>query len=226
MNNSRQTSPHFTSLSHLLVACVLGSLYFAAVAVAAHAYAQPSPQNPSMQDAAPPVMKFIPRDDRARLDAESNDAKKRIRTSLELAAARLERAATLTNQEQFDAAATEIGIYLGLLEDAMRFLDERKEIKNGKVSNKYRDIYKRVELTLRAHAPRLETIRRQTPSEDAVNIRAAYEFTRKARAEALDNFFIEMVAPAAPGEKERTAGDGKDTKSAPTDAPPAKPEQR
>lgn len=136
-----------------------------------------------------PLLKFIPAEDRTRLAQENDNLKDRTRFSLELADLRLRRAAELTALEQYEGAAKELGVYHALIEDVMSFLKSKSEIKNGKASNKTRDLYKRVDLALRAHGPRLETIRRGTPAEEAFNVREVYEYTRQARAEALESFY-------------------------------------
>ena len=181
-------------------ASALVALFFLSVAaVCVEARAQ------RREDQAPPLMKFIPPEDRARLNQE-NDIKKRVQLSLEMAGLRLQRAAQLTSEERFDAAATELGIHQALVEDVMNLLAARREVKNGKVTNRFRDIYKRVEMTLRTHGPRLETIRRSTPAEDAVNVRAAYDYTRRARSEALESFYGETVLPESPESNENVSG--------------------
>lgn len=220
--NARHSAIDISRSPLAFAASLLGIVFCSAVFSCAEAHAQTPTQT---LEHAPPVMKFIPNEDRARLEQES-DVKKRVRIGLELAEAHLERAAQLTSSERFDSAAAEIGIYQALLEDALRFLEKRKEVSDsGKVSDKFRDIYKRFELTLRAHGPRLETIRRSTPFEDAVNIRAAYEFTRQARADALNSFYGQTVLREIPDEKEKASGDtskGHGTATAPA---PEKPQQ-
>lgn len=151
------------------------------------AHAQGGPTVTSEQPV--PLLKFIPDEDRTRLAQENDNLKDRTRFSLELADSRLRRAAELTAIEQYEAAAKELGVYHALIEDVMSFLKSKSEIKNGKASNKTRDLYKRVDLALRAHGPRLETIRRSTPAEEAFNVREVYEYTRQARAEALESFY-------------------------------------
>ncbi|MGH9903512.1 MAG: hypothetical protein ACRD68_17030 [Pyrinomonadaceae bacterium] len=143
-------------------------------------------------DQAPPPMKYVPAEERTQIQ-QARDLKGRTRLCLELADARLERAAQHTAAGHHDRAATEIGIYQALIADLMQHLKESSEIKNGKVSNKTRDLYKRVELALRSHGPRIESIRRVTPSDDAVHVRAAYDYTRQARAEALNAFYGDTV---------------------------------
>ena len=80
------------------------------------------------------------------------------------------------------------GRYWGLIEDAFAFL---KTLKMD--SNKTRDLYKRVELTLRAHGPRLATIRRSTPIEYSVWIKDIEDSARKGRTEALNSFYGHTV---------------------------------
>lgn len=164
---------------------------------------------------APPPLRLVPRDERSQLDA-ARDAKGRTRLSMELAEARLSRAEALTQTQQFEAAARELGIYQGILEDALRFLKEQKEQK------KLRDIYRRFEISLRAHAARLETIRRQTPSEFSINIKTITDSTKNLRGEALNGFYGDTVIrdineeASKPSEDEKTAGS---SQVAPKDAP-------
>ncbi|HEX8846705.1 MAG TPA: hypothetical protein VF791_18815 [Pyrinomonadaceae bacterium] len=136
---------------------------------------------------APPPMKFVPRSERTQLSVV-RDAKARTRTTIELAEGRLVRAEQLTTGQQFDAASAELGIYQGLIEEALRYLNE---VKTG--NNKMRDTYKRLELTLRTHSARLEAIRRTTPTEYKGNINAIADFTCTARTEALNCFFGQVM---------------------------------
>jgi hypothetical protein len=137
-------------------------------------------------------MKYLPSEERERL-AQETDLKKRARLHIELAESRLLRAEQYAASARFSQTTAELGIYQAIIEDAMRFLQSNAERKNGKVSDKVRDLYKRIELTLRAHGPRLETIRRSIPSEEAISVRAVFEYTRDARSEALNSFYGESV---------------------------------
>jgi hypothetical protein len=152
-------------------------------------------------DHAPPPMRFIPESERTQL-SEERDIKDRTRLSLKLADERLARALQMTESKQYERAATELGIYQALIEDAMKFLHE-----SGRPSNKNRDHYKRIEMTLRAHGPRIETIRRMTPSEDAVNVKAAYEYIRNMRTEALNAFYGDTVVREGSSKKEKSSSD-------------------
>jgi hypothetical protein len=136
---------------------------------------------------APPPMKFVPRTERTQLLAVS-DAKAHTRASMEMAEARLLRAEQLTAGQQYDAASAELGIYQGLIEEALRFLNATR---TG--NNKMRDTYKRLELSLRTYTARIEAIRRVTPAEYKANINAIADFTCGVRTEALNGFFGDVI---------------------------------
>src|SRR6185295_595803 len=107
---------------------------------------------------APPPLKFISRVEREQLNS-AKDAKARLKATLELADAHLTVAESKTTEHDYDAAASGVGRYWALVEDALAFLKTQRTD-----SNKTRDLYKRLELTLRAHGPRLTAIRRGTPA--------------------------------------------------------------
>lgn len=145
-------------------------------------------QDPRVQEqTAPPPLKVITRPERSQIN-ESKDAKARVKTTIELAEAHLAKAETQTSQHNFDNAAAEAGMYWALVEDAFRFMKTME-----RDNNKRRDLYKRLELMLRAHGPRLSTIRRSTPAEYAVWIKEIEDFARKGRTEALNSFYGDTV---------------------------------
>jgi hypothetical protein len=82
----------------------------------------------------------------------------------------------------------ELGGYLALFDDALDFLS-----KMNHDSKKARDLYKQVELALRADAPRLIVIRRDTPLEYAIRIKEVEESAREGRTEALNAFYGQTV---------------------------------
>ena len=139
------------------------------------------------QETAPPPLKIISRLERAQIN-ETKDAKARVKLTIELAEDHLTHAENKTTASDFDAAALAAGKYWALVEDVFAFL---KTLKSD--SNKTRDLYKRVELTLRAHGPRLGSIRRSTPTEYAVWIKEIEDFARKGRTEALNSFYGQTV---------------------------------
>jgi hypothetical protein len=149
---------------------------------------------------APPPLKSVTRDERSQL-ASARDPKTRMRATIELADARLSRAEQLAGGQQYSAACDELGSYQGLIENFMSFLDESE--KKGKL----RDVYKRLEITLRAQGARIEAIRRVTPSEHAVNIKTILEFASHARTVALNSFFGDALASDVAPSKEQTANE-------------------
>ena len=145
-------------------------------------------QEPGAQQLnAPPPLKIVSREERARIDG-ADDSKARIRTTIELAELRLAKAEVLTGDHDFEGATGELGKYQALIDDALNYLNPMVRDKN-----KTRDLYKRLELALRAHGPRLTAIRRSTPLEYAVWIKALEEFARKGRTEALNSFYGQTV---------------------------------
>ena len=102
-------------------------------------------QQPQSQDqTAPPPLKIITRRERSQLE-EAKDPKARVRTTIELAEAHLAKAENQTSQREFDAAAAEAGMYWALVEDVFSFLKTIERDNNAR-----RDLYKRLELSLRA----------------------------------------------------------------------------
>ena len=145
-------------------------------------------QEPRVQvQTAPPPLKIITRLDRTQIN-ESKDPKARVKTTIELAETHLLNAENQTLQREFDNAAAEAGLYWALMEDVFVFMKTM-----DRDSNKRRDLYKRLELTLRAHGPRLNTIRRTTPADYAVWIKEIEELARKGRTEALNSFYGNTV---------------------------------
>lgn len=208
-----KAGPRARVAATLVVASLLSGACLAAGANARDARQQPTAPA-GVEDVTPPPVKRVPAEDRARL-AQSKDLKARLKLTIEMAEARLTQAATLTASEHYEAAADELGVYQALIEDVI--VSVRQEGKSGKA----RDLFKRLELTLRAHVPRVETIRRLTPSEDAVHVKACLEFVREARTTALESFYSDTVLRERPA----TKSDGSAQTSPPEKKPERKPEQ-
>ena len=168
-------------------------------------------------DTAPPK-KYVPAALKSQL-AATKSVKDRVKLTLTLLDERLQAADGYTSSENFSAAGNELGIYQALVDDVIHFLRF-----SGSDNNRTRDLFKRVELALRSHVIRLETIRRVTPSEEAVHIRSCIEFVREARGRALDAFYDDDSVMRLPSPRQRKEmNDG----SAKSDAPPTekKPDQ-
>jgi len=163
------------------VILLLATLSLAALPAIALGAQDPHP------DQAPPPLKIITRLERSQLN-ESKDPKARVKTTIELAEAHLDKVEDQTSQHEYDGAAAEAGMYWALVEDVFSFLKTIERDNNAR-----RDLYKRLELSLRAQGTRLSIIRRETPSEYAVWIREIEDFARAGRTEALNSFYGQTV---------------------------------
>lgn len=151
------------------------------------------PRSPELP--APPPMRFVSPAERSQL-TESRDSKARLRTSIDLAAGRLTRTEEYTSQKQFDQASLELGCYLGLIDNVREFIASLNREKSST-----RDLYRHLEIALRAHIPRLAVMRRSTPANYAGNLKDAEEYLRSVRSEALDSFYGQSVLREGAGEK-------------------------
>jgi hypothetical protein len=166
------------------------ALLICVLALSALAQQPRSPQLP-----APPPMRCVSSAERSELNA-ARDPKSRIRTTIDLASIRLTRGEELTSQKEFDRALEELGLYLGLIDDVRAFIRGMNREKGST-----RDLYRHLEIALRAHIPRLAVMRRTTPAEYAGNLKDAEEYLRDTRSEALDSFYGQSVLRDAPVEK-------------------------
>ena len=142
--------------------------------------------NTMPDDVAPPPLKTISKEERAQLAAEAG-VKDRTSTYLGLLEVRLKKAEDLSAQEDFGSALTQFGSYEGLLENMMGFLTA--ENKSGKALWSF----KKVELTLRQHNFRIESVRRLMPFKYAYHITRLQKFIRRSRATATESLFSDSV---------------------------------
>jgi hypothetical protein len=156
--------------------------------------AQPTPQPTPLT--APPPFKMIVKEERSQIEA-TDDAKRRLKLTIDFADAHLTRAEQHTAREDYEAASAEVGMYHALIESALQFLSTFK-----RDTNKTRDLYKRLELALRADGPRLTAMRRVTPLEFAVWIKKVEDFARDGRTEALNSFYGHTVVRDSKPDKE------------------------
>ena len=168
-------------------------LFFAFVCLPAICAQDPQPQPTPLT--APPPFKMIVKEERDEIE-QTTDSQKRLRITIEYATAHLGRAEDHTARENYEAASAEVGMYHALIENALAFLSTFK-----RDSNKTRDLYKRLELALRAHGPRLTSMRRTTPLEFAVWIKQVEDFARDGRTEALNSFYGHTVVRDKTSEK-------------------------
>ena len=144
---------------------------------------------------APPPLRTIPKQEHSEIDGAS-DPKTRVRITLEFADVHLKTAETYTTQSNFEAASHEVGTYHALIQNVLTYMAEMK-----RDSNKTRDMYKRLEMSLRADGPRLTAMRRTTPLEFAVWIKQVEDFAREGRTEALNSFYGHTVVRDPKDEK-------------------------
>jgi hypothetical protein len=160
------------------------------VLACAGARAQDGAATPQAQrEDGPPPLRYMPPDVRQRLEG-AKDAKARARLSMEVAEERLARAGQYADEDRFEAATAEIGVYEAIVEDTVRMLNASNK---GKANNKLRDICKRVEISLRSHITRLESIRRALPERHAVYLKDAIDFVRDRRDQTLSAFYSDSV---------------------------------
>jgi len=132
-------------------------------------------------------MKALSREERTELES-IKDEKSRVKRTLAFMSARLQHAEEIATKQKYDSALSDLGGYLALLEDVLDFLSTMDHN-----SKKARDLYKQIELALRADAPRLTVIRRDTPFEYAVRVKEVEDRAREGRTEALNSFYGQTV---------------------------------
>ena len=140
-------------------------------------------------DLAPPPLKIITKEERTKLDAEV-DLKTRTKLAVELMKSRIDTAEKLNTSGDFDALFRELGDFRGLLDYSLAFL-QRENAKD----NKSLDNYKRLEISLRAVTPRIETIRRDLPVQYEEYVRELLIYIRDARSKASEPLFGNTVLP-------------------------------
>ncbi len=148
------------------------------------------PRAPQMP--APPPMRVVTRLEREQLNA-ARDAKARVRTTIELAADHLTSAENFTTEKKFVPASEELGGYLGLIDDAVEFIGGLARERSST-----RDLYRHLDIALRAHIPRIAVMRRSTPAEYAANLKAVEEYARNTRADVLESFYGHTVLRGDP----------------------------
>ena len=200
----------FAARAAVALAFVMLAAAYAPAQPAQDATAQQKADDATRQKAdevtnAPPPMLYLPEDVRHRLEGEG-DLKARTRLALDLAEERLARAAERADADRFEEATAEIGVYEALVADSVHSVQS-----SGRGKNKQRDILKRVEMTLRSHVPRIETIRRTLPAAYAAYFKSAIGFVNEQRDLALNTFYDDTVIrehkdKAAVGERANSSG--------------------
>ena len=186
-NRSAKLTPEPPAATRLRTSRLLLLLTLVALACGEAAAQEAAAQAQPQRDNGPPPLRYLPDDVRSRLEAE-RDPKDRAKLAMLICEERLSLAAQHAEQDKFVAATGEVGVYEAVVEDTILYLH-----KPGRANNKLRDIFKRVEITLRSHVTRLESIRRILPARHAVYLKDAIDFVRDRRDQALSAFYSDSV---------------------------------
>lgn len=150
-----------------------------------------SAQDEIPEDAAPPPLKFISKEEVRLLDGE-RDVKKRTRLALQLMETRLKSAEAVAEREQFDEMFDELGVFHGLMDNTLDFLSGSGKA-SKKLSGKVLNNFKRFEIGLRGFTPRLELLRRNVPSTHEFYVRSLLKQLREARTRATEPLYGDSV---------------------------------
>lgn len=146
-------------------------------------------------DTAPPPIKMLSKDERTKLDAEQ-DPKSRTKLAVDLMHDRVDIAEKLSAAGDFDGLFRELGGFRALLDYSLAFLQKQDPNVGKSLDN-----YKRIELSLRAAMPRLETIRRELPLRYEEYVRELLIYVRDARTRAIEPLYSNTVLPTEKSEK-------------------------
>jgi hypothetical protein len=148
--------------------------------------------DPMPDDVAPPPLKMLSKEETSQIASESG-VKDRAYLYIDLMELRLKKAEELTGKDSFSDALNEFGVYNGLLENVMRFLGGENK------SNKALGCFRKLEMTLRGHNLRIETVKRTMPFKYAFHVTKLQKYVRKSRAEAAESLFSDSVVPQLSG---------------------------
>jgi len=143
-------------------------------------------EDPMPDDVAPPPLKLISKEEKDQLAVETG-IKDRTNLYIGLMEVRLKSAEDLSAQDDFGSALNQFGSYEGLLEKMMTDLNAEK--KNGKALWSF----KKLEMALRQHTFRIETVRRLMPFKYGFHLARLQKVVRKTRAEATESLFSDSV---------------------------------
>ncbi len=166
---------------HRLFFCLLLLTFYVLLSVSLFA------QEDQSEITAPPPLKTISKEEKTQLAAQ-NGVKKYTKLSLELMDARLAKAENFNNQQQYTQMFDQLGGFHALVDDTLDYLNKH-DTDSGKILNNF----KRLEISLRQFAPRLELIRRDLPFKYELYVRKLIIFVREARTKAVEPLFDNSV---------------------------------
>jgi hypothetical protein len=141
-------------------------------------------------DIAPPPLKILSKEEKKQLD-DTTDLKKRTILALALMEARLKKAETLDEQNQYEQMYQELAAFHALIDYTLNFLDRSNDGNRKNLSN-----FKRFEIGLRTFPPRIEVIRRELPIKYEPYLRSLLKIIRDTRSKAVEPFFSDSVIPS------------------------------
>jgi hypothetical protein len=148
-------------------------------------------QDEAPKDAEPPPLKMISKEEKSQLEAQT-EIKMRANLALMLMEARLKKAEDFYGQEAYAEMFTELGGFHALVDNTLNFLN-----RNNNESRKVLNTYKKLEMSLRTFASRLEIIRREVPTKYEFYVRGLVKTVRDARTRAIEPLFSDSVVPMA-----------------------------
>jgi hypothetical protein len=138
-------------------------------------------------DAAPPPIKMLSKSEKLDLNSRT-DPKGRTELALELMDKRLKSAEKLRVDENYSLMYAELGGFHALMDDNLSFL-LRSNSKEGKQLNSL----KKFEIGLRTFVSRLESVRRDLPSNFDPYLKMLLKSIDEAREKAMAPFFSNTV---------------------------------
>lgn len=136
---------------------------------------------------APPPLKITSKTEKRLLEEETS-VKKHTLLALELMDARIKNAEDFNSRNDYRAMFNELGGFHALIDDTLEYLNQH-DTDSGKVLNNF----KRLEMSLRKFAPRLELIRRNLPLKYETYVRKLIRYVRAARSKAIEPFFDDSI---------------------------------
>ncbi len=144
-------------------------------------------QQEQRQITAPPPLETVSKEEKAQLKLQPG-VKKYTKLALELMDVRLAKAENFNTKQQYTQMFGELGGFHALVDDTLNYLSSH-DTDSGKVLNNF----KRLEISLRTFAPRLELIRRDLPIKYELYVRKLIIYVRQARTKAVEPLFDNSV---------------------------------
>lgn len=141
-------------------------------------------------DVAPPPIKVLSKEEKATLDAQNNNIKKRTKISLELMDARILTAEKKQTESDFKQSLDELAGFQAILDNVLSHLIKTDMGKSDRSFITF-------EIYLRKQIPRLEAIRREMPYRYGYHVGNLMKAVRDARARAVEPIFDDTVVPTA-----------------------------